>query len=482
MSEFAAVDDVHGRLAGSAIVAEYLRRTPTSARFAEEARGILPGGITHDARHLLPYPIYVDRAKGSRKWDVDGNEYVDYAGGHGALLLGHNHPTVVEAIERQLERGTHFGTCHEPEIRWGALVQRLMPSSQRIRFTSSGTEATLLAVRLARAATGKRKLLRFGGHFHGWHDHMAFGVSDGVDAPTSPGVLREITENVVFAPPDDADATALMLAADDDIAAVIIEPTGASWGQVPVEREFVRALRGATERHGVLLIFDEVISGFRCSPGGAQEALGVRPDLTTLAKILAGGLPGGAVAGRRDILELLEFADTRDPHTGQPHTGQPGRPLAKVPHHGTFNGNPLSAAAGIATLEIIATTDACRRAADYAARLRDELSRVIAEEGVRWSVYGTYSGFHIFTNPEGASITADDISAGKVDFRTLKARPNPALMMKLRLAMLIHGVELFVWPGGPTSAVHGDDDLTRTVDAFRHSLQMLKDEDEIAVS
>jgi glutamate-1-semialdehyde 2,1-aminomutase len=394
--------------------------------------------------------------------------------------LGHNHPTVVEAIERQLERGTHFGACHELEIRWGALVQQLMPSAQRLRFTSSGTEATLLAVRLARAATGKKKLLRFAGHFHGWHDHMAFGVSGDFDASSSPGILPEITENVVLTLPNDVDATARILAADDDIAAVIIEPTGASWGQVPVLPEFVRALRDATERHGVLLIFDEVISGFRCAPGGAQGVLSIRPDMTTLAKILAGGLPGGAVAGRRDIMELLEFADTRVAKTGRPHTEKGGEPRPKVPHHGTFNGNPLSAAAGIATLEIVATTDACDRAADYATRLRGELNRVIAEEGVPWSVYGTYSGFHIFTNPEGAAITADDISSGKVDYRTLKARPNPALMMKLRLAMLIHGVELFSWPGGPTSAVHSDDDLAHTAAAFGHSLRMLEDEGEFA--
>ncbi|MEZ6071682.1 MAG: aspartate aminotransferase family protein [Pirellulales bacterium] len=473
MNQSSAVAEVLGRMADSAIVAEYRRRTPTSARFADEARHVLPGGITHDARHVLPYPLYVERAHGSRKWDVDGNEYVDYAGGHGALLLGHNHPVVTEAIQRQLERGTHFGTCHELELRWGALVQRLMPSAERLRFTSSGTEATLLAVRLARAATGRKKLLRFAGHFHGWHDHMAFGVSGGFDAPSSPGVLPEITENVVLAPPDDTQATERILAASDDIAAVIIEPTGASWGQVPVQPEFLHALRDATTRHGALLIFDEVISGFRCSPGGAQAVLGIRPDLTTLAKILAGGLPGGAVAGRRDVLELLEFADVRAAELGTDVAPRP-----KVPHHGTFNGNPLSAAAGIATLEIVATGDACQRASDYAERLRTALNGVIADERLDWSVYGTYSGFHVFTNPAGESITADDIAAGRVDYRTLKSRPDPALLMKLRLAMLVHGVELFSWPGGPTSAVHDERDLALTVAAFGSALQMLKDEGE----
>ena len=441
---------------------QYIARTPGSRAWAERARGVFPSGITHDSRYLEPYPLYVTRALGARKWDVDGHEYVDYGGGHGALLLGHSHPAVVEALVKQAALGTHFGASHELEVRWGELVQKLVPSAERVRFTSSGTESTLLALRLARAFTGRTKLVRFLGHFHGWHDHMAFGVSNLFDGAPSPGVLPEIAKQVVLAPPGDEAATRAALDSGD-VAAVIIEPTGASWGQVPVSPAFLQFLRRETAARGIVLIFDEVISGFRCSPGGAQQALGIRPDLTTLAKIIAGGLPGGAVVGRRDILEGLDFAATAASGRG------------KVPHQGTFNANPLSAVAGIATLELLATTDACERANRYAARLRAALADVVARAGVPWVVYGSYSGFHIFTNPQGLAVSTADFDACRVDYKVVKSATR-ATNHALRLAMILRGVDLFSWPGGPTSAVHTEDDLQRTVEAFAGAIGQMKAE------
>jgi glutamate-1-semialdehyde 2,1-aminomutase len=453
-------------LASSKIVAEYRRRTPNSARLAAEAAAVFPSGVTHDGRYLQPYPIYVERAAGSRKWDVDGHEYVDYAGGHGALLLGHNHPHVTQAVRQQLERGTHYGSCNELEIRWGQAVQRLVPSAERVRFTSSGTEATMLALRLARAYTGRQKIMHFLGHFHGWHDHVAFGVSSHYDGTPTPGVLNEVATNVVMAPPGDVEATRRLFGAHD-LAAVIIEPTGASWGQVPVLPEFLHFLREISSAQNVVLIFDEVISGFRCSPGGAQGVFGIRPDLTTLAKSVAGGFPGGAIVGKSEIMDALSF------------TGGTGPQREKIPHQGTFNANPVSAAAGIAALEVVGTTDACQRASDYAARLREGLTRVLRDEGVNWVVYGTFSSFHIFTNPENLLITAEEIEAGKYDYRTLKGRGRPDVVTRLRLGMLLHGVEIFSWPGGPTSAVHTAEDLERTVEAFRQTLRMLREEGDV---
>jgi glutamate-1-semialdehyde 2,1-aminomutase len=452
-------------LADSPIVREYLRRTPQSRQWAERARAVFPSGITHDARRLEPYPIFVARAQGSRKWDLDGNEYVDYAGGHGALLLGHNPPPIVEAIRRQAALGTHYGACHGLEVRWGEIVQQLLPSAERVRFTSSGTEATLLALRLARAFTGRPKIMRLLGHFHGWHDHAAFGVSGNFDGTPTPGVLPELAEQVVLAPPGDP-RVAEELLGRGDVAAVILEPTGASWGKVPLDPAYLHALRQLTAWHGALLVFDEVITGFRVSPGGAQQQFGIRPDLTTLAKILAGGLPGGALVGRRDVLDLLAFDQTGS-----------GRP--KVPHHGTYNANPLSAAAGIAMLEIVRDTDACARANEYARRLREALNRVLREEGVPWAVYGTFSGFHFFLNPAGDAVSASDIESGRCDWRALKAPVRPSLGTKLRLGMLIHGVELFSWPGGPTSSVHGEADLVQTAEALRATLRMLRAEGEL---
>ncbi|MBS0210822.1 MAG: aspartate aminotransferase family protein [Planctomycetes bacterium] len=447
--------------AAEKLTALFRQRTPRSAELAREAKSLLPSGIAHDSRYLEPYSIYVERAAGSRKWDVDGNEYVDYAGGHGALLLGHNPPAVVEAVNRQLALGTHFGTNHPLELRWARLIQQLMPSAERVRFTASGTEATLLALRLARAFTGRSKVVRFLGHFHGWHDHMAFGVTSHFDGTPTPGVLPELAHEILLARPNDIAGVEALLARGD-VAAVIIEPTGGSWGQTPIVPEFVGALREATTRHGALLILDEVITGFRCSPGGAQQVLGVTPDLTTLAKIVAGGLPGGAVVGRREVLDLLDFAAS----------AQAGR--EKVGHQGTFNANPLSAAAGIATIEIVAQTDACARANDYAARLREALQRVVRDEQLPWVVYGTYSGFHIFTNPDRLPVTAADIEAGRVDYQVLK-RVDRQTSFLLRLGMLAHGVEIFSWPGGPTSSVHNGEDLQRTVEAFRATVQALRE-------
>jgi glutamate-1-semialdehyde 2,1-aminomutase len=445
-------------VATRSIVDLYRERTPNSARLYERASKVFPSGITHDSRVLDPYPIFVTHAAGSRKWDADGHEYVDYAGGHGALLLGHNHPQVTAAVAEQLGRGTHYGACHELEVRWAELVQRLVPSAERVRFTNSGTEATLLAVRLARAATGKRKIVRFLGHFHGWHDHMAFGVSGQYDGRPTPGVLPSVAEEIRLAPPGDLEATRRVLD-EPDVAGAIIEPTGASWGQVPLRPEFLAGLRELTAERQQVLIFDEVISGFRCSPGGAQASFGIMPDLTTLAKIVAGGLPGGAIVGRADILDRLDFAACQ----------VAGR--EKVPHQGTFNANPLSAAAGIATLELVASTDACERASAYAARLRAALNAVLHDERRDWVVYGSFSGFHIFTNPRHLPITAEEIDSGQHDYRTLKA-VDRQVINNLRLGMLIHGVDIFGWPGGPTSAVHTDEDLQRTVEAFRRTLRL----------
>lgn len=440
----------------------YLQRTPGSRRWAERAQQVFPSGITHDSRFLEPYPLYITRAAGSHKWDVDGNEYVDYAGGHGALLLGHNHPQVVAAVSEQLARGTHYGSSHELEVRWGEAVQKLLPSAERVRFTASGTESTLLALRLARAFTGRRKIVRFLGHFHGWHDHMAFGVASRFDGSPSAGVVPGIASEVLLAPPNDVAGTQQVLD-QGDIAAVIIEPTGASWGQVPVLDSFLHELRRMTLERGILLIFDEVITGFRCSPGGAQQCVGIRPDLTTLAKIVAGGLPGGALVGRRDVLDGLDF-------TAAAASGR-----EKVVHQGTFNANPLAAAAGIATLDIVGSTDACDRANQYAARLRAALRDMIYDEGIPWFVYGTYSGFHIFTNPHGLAISAEDIEQARVDYKVIKSAER-SMNHRLRIGAILHGVELFSWPGGPTSAVHTDADLEQTVAAVRGAIRLLKEE------
>lgn len=445
-----------------AIHSRFEQRTPGSRRLTAEAHGVFPSGLTHDARHIFPYPIYVDRAAGSRKWDVDGHEYVDYFGGHGALLLGHNDPVVTQAVRNQLDRGTHYGSCHVLELRWAQLVQQLMPAAERIRFTSSGTEATLLAFRLARAFTSRPRILRFLTHFHGWHDHASFGVASHHDGTPTPGVLPDVAQNVALCPPNDLAAVRELLGSRDDIGGVILEPTGASWGQIPTPPAFLQDLRELTAQRGVLLIFDEVVTGFRCSPGGAQACFGIRPDLITLAKVLAGGFPGGAIAGRTDVMNLLD-------HEASARSGR-----EKIAHQGTFNANPVSAAAGIAALTVIAQSDACRRATDFAARLQEAMRKVIHDERLPWIVYGTFSSFHLFLNPQEESVTPAQIEAGEFDWRKLKAASSSPVAGLLRVGMLAHGVDIARWPGGVTSAVHDDDDVARTSDALRATIQMMK--------
>ena len=286
------------------ILEEYIQKHPGSASLYEEARGHFPGGVTHDTRYLLPFPLYVTHASGPLKRDVDGNEYVDYVCGHGALILGHSHPAITTAVSEQLSRGSHLGASTEEEIRWARAIKALMPSVEKVRFHSSGTEATLMAMRMARAYTGKSVVIRFQEHFHGWHDYV---VTRG-DVPT-PGVPETTARSMIVLPAEDISAVEHALVQDGDVAAVILEPTGAHMGQLPLAPRFLEELREVTRRHGVLLIMDEVVTGFRVAPGGAQGRFGIDPDLTTMAKIVAGGLPGGALGGQAEIMDMIAFRD-----------------------------------------------------------------------------------------------------------------------------------------------------------------------------
>ena len=445
----------------SGILAAYRDLTPTSRALFEEARRSFPSGITHDSRRLEPYGVYVERAEGPRKWDVDGNEYIDYFGGHGALLLGHNDGDVMAAVAAALARGTHFGASHEGELRWAQQVQAMVPSAEKVRFTSSGTEATLLALRLARAVTGRQRILRIRTHFHGWHDHMASGYASHFDGSPASGVVAGIAESTALIDPEDL-AGARAALAEGDIAAAILEPTGATTGMVPASAAFLEGLREATAAAGTALVFDEVVTGFRVSPGGAQAHYGVRPDLTAFAKILAGGLPGGAVVGRAEFFERLDFDATRE------------KGLEKVGHQGTYNANPGAAAAGLAALSKIAATDACGRANAMGDRLRAGLNEAIREAGAPWAAYGEFSIFHIFTNPAGrADVSPDSFDPFACPYEELKGNA-PGVAQKLRLALNVQGVDFTGWPGGTISATHGEAEIDATAGAFAHALAMLK--------
>jgi glutamate-1-semialdehyde 2,1-aminomutase len=436
----------------------YADAFPRSRKLHEQARGIFPNGVTHDARHLEPFPVYVERALGSRKWTVEGRELIDYWSGHGAILLGHSHPAVVQAVQTQMEKATHPGACHEREIEWGQWVQRLLPSAERLRFTASGTEATMMALRLARLFTGRPRILKFAGHFHGWNDFLYPGA-DAPHAEPVPGIPKPIADYTVIVPPNDLNRVEETLRNDPDIAGVILEPTGGHWSQVPLRGPFLHGLREITARYNRLLIFDEVITGFRVSSGGAQVHYDIQPDLTTLAKILAGGLPGGCVAGRADVLAHLEF--------------RPGK--EKMRHPGTFNANPLSASAGIATLQLVAEGQVCARANAAARQLRQRINALFADRGAAWVAYGEFSAFKLLPGYQGPRPTGDDFLPYGGDLAKLDGGANPKLVHAFRQGMLLHGVDL-MGLGGMTTAAHTETDIEQTVAAVSNTLDLLRAE------
>src|SRR5712691_1679411 len=443
--------------APTAIDDAFRKRFARSAELYARSREAIAGGITHDSRNFAPFPIYVERADGSRKWDVDGNELVDHWMGHGSLLLGHNKPRVTAAVAEQVHKGTHYGACHELEVAWAEQIARLVPSAELVRFTMSGTEATMLALRDARAFTGREKVIRFAGHFHGWHDYAMAGYQPPFDTPTSTGVPKAVSESMLVAYPNNIDSVRELLDAHaDQVAAVILEPGGGSNGIIPTSLPFLRDVRALTAQRGVVLIFDEVITGFRDSPGGAQQVYGVTPDLTTLAKIVAGGLPGGAVVGKREVMEVQTFK-------GELHKDR----FERVLQQGTFNANPMSAAAGLTALQIVAEGWATEQANQAGEQLRSGLRDCLERRGVAGAVLGECSVFQVLLG-EGMEEAAET-----TDVQRLMA--GRGAVNTLRKAMLLNGVDL-MRSGGFTSIVHGDQELSHTINAFDVSLQALQSE------
>lgn len=338
---------------------------------ASRAAAVLPGGVTHAARTYAP-SIYVARSQGSHKWLVDGRELIDYTMGHGALILGHAHPVVVDALTRQVARGTHYGAAHPLEVEWAERICALVESVDEVRFTQSGTEAAMLGLRVARAATGRDVVVKLDGHFHGWSDAVSVNLEGGAPRPATGVPEAELlTTRVVPA----GDLVALRGAlADGSIAAVIFEGSGAHYGHNPLPAGYAQALRLECDRAGVLLIIDEVVTGFRVATGGMQSVLGIRPDLTLFGKVMAGGLPGGALGGRRALMELL---------------------ATTIEHPGTFNANPLTATAGIATLDICADGQPQAMATGCAEALEAGWAGVLRRRGIDGRVWRLASIVHL---------------------------------------------------------------------------------------
>ena len=434
----------------------YLAGHRRSRELYEGAKAIFPSGVTHDTRYVSPFPVFMTAGRGPRKWDVDGNEYLCYVMGHGALILGHSHPAIVSAVKEQIEKGTHLGSSTELELRWARAVRSLVPSAEKIRFHSSGTEATLMALRLARAFTGKSKILMFIDHFHGWHDYAVQESGKWASA----GVPLPVFESTVKIPVGDSAAVEKVLKSDPDIAGVILEPTGASMGCYPVRPEFVRELRQLTERYGALLLFDEVVTGFRVSPGGAQQTLGVKPDVTTFAKILGGGLPGGAVGGRAEVIDMLSFH-------GDPAWDK-GR---RVSHAGTFNANPLSAAAGVLCLETIASEPVNRIADGSAERLKNGLNAVLRKKRATGVAYSNASLVWVLFG-----VDHDGADPYSLHHDAIRAALSSPTAKTFKQAMINEGVDIMGTGEFIVSAVHEEADIDATEDAFERAVTNMKKE------
>ena len=424
-----------------------MQRTKSEQLF-EQAQKYIPGGVNSPVRSFLAVggtPAFLARGQGSRVWDVDGNEYIDYLGSWGPLVLGHAHPAVVDAVKEAAEKGTSFGAPVEQEVALATLICQALPSVEMVRLVNSGTEACMSAIRLARAFTGRNKVVKFAGCYHGHADGLLVKAGSGAmthGIPTSAGVPESYASETLVAEYNQLSTVEAAFASfPPDIAAIIVEPVAGNMGVVPPAAGFLEGLRRLTADNGALLIFDEVITGFRISYGGAQGLFGVSPDITCLGKIIGGGLPVGAYGGRREIMERVA-------------------PLGDMYQAGTLSGNPLAVAAGVAALDELKQPDVYARLDAMAQRLTDGLSQVFNRAEVPSTINRVGSMFTGFFNP------------GPVDTLAQVEQSDVSAYGRYFHAMLDRGVYLAPsqFEAGFISLAHTEDDIDRTIAAAEASL------------
>ena len=425
------------------IAGEYIKAHQRSQRLHERAEQVFAAnGVTHVRRVLDPFRPYITHAKGSKKWDVDGNEYIDYVLGHGALMLGHGHPDVVRAVQEQMAKGVHYGESHELEIEWAELIKSMMPSMERIEFFSCGQEANMMAIRLARIYTERGKVLRFEENFHGWADELI--------AP-APGV---VTNNVCLIPGHDLDRLEKELATRE-YAILMVEGGGAHMaGQIPWETDFIRALPGLTQKYGTVLLIDEVVTGFRDSTGGWQASVGVTPELTSLGKTIGGGLGVGALGGKADIMDILRPKPA---------------PKQFVRHSGTWNANPLTAAAGVAACRLYQTGEVQARLNQLGAYLRRRGNQAMKEQGVSGRLYGR-SIVWLYLGPVDYEPSDDRLPPTKDTRKLLRGGTNKA---RLCLHLLHRGIATMGARFFILSSAHNEGDIDQTIEALGDSLDAM---------
>jgi glutamate-1-semialdehyde 2,1-aminomutase len=418
-----------------------------SKELFERAARYMPGGVSSPVRAYTPYPFFTTRAKGSRIYDIDGRAYLDYCLAYGPLVLGHGNEEVKNAVIEQLENGWLYGTPHEKEIELAKKIISFYPSVEMVRFVNTGSEATMAGIRLARGFKERDKIVKIEGGFHGAHDGVLVKAGSGATTfgiPDSKGVPKDFVRNTLQVPFNNAAALSALLERNSgEVAAVILEPVMGNVGPIPPEEGYLIDVRKITRENDVLLIFDEVITGFRLALGGAQEFYGVDADLTILGKIVGGGFPIGVLGGKKAIMELLA-------------------PSGAVYQAGTFSGNPVSITAGLKTIEILEREQVPQRINKLGERMRTALSEIVRDFGVEASVSDVGSMFKVFFSAGGSSVKnyADALRCDKKQY------------MKLFHAMLSSGI--FLPPSqfetNFISFAHTEEDIERTIEAYKNNL------------
>lgn len=422
-----------------------------SERLFEKARKLIPGGVNSPVRAFEPYPFFSKCAQGSHIFDVDGHEYIDYCLGYGPLILGHAPPRIIEAVNEQLKKGTLYGTPTEKEVELAELVTKLVPSAEMVRLVTTGAEATMSAIRAARGYSERKKIIKFEGCYHGAHDSVLVKAGSGATTfgiPDSLGIPEETTGNTVILPFNDSEKLEEEVKArKGELAAVILEPVIGNIGVVTPKEGFLETVRELTEDYGIVLIFDEIITGFRLALGGAQEYYGIMPDMTTLGKILGGGLPMAAYAGKEEIMKTIA-------------------PSGKVYQAGTYSGNPVSVTAALETLRLLRDKresfypEIENKCKEIVRRLR----MVIDENDLRLQINHVASMFQVFFTEKPV-----------YDYKTAKTADNKKFMLYQR-RLLDKGIFIppSQWETCFLSSEHSEQDIQRTIEVAEETINLLK--------
>ena len=439
-------------------VTEYLQMTPKSSALFGRAQKSLPGGNTRHTYLFKPRPLYVEKGYGCRIIDADGNELFDFVNNMGALILGHNNAAVVKAVKGAIDQGDSFGAPTHYEIELAEIMCEAVPCAERVRFLVTGTEATMTALRAARAYSGKERIGKFEGHYHGTHDYAQVSTHpsfDRVGSPSSPaavpdsaGVPGDVVKSIIVLPWNDLPACETIIREHkDELAAVILDPIANGSGVIPPKDEFLKGLRECTEANGILLIFDEIISGFRIAYGGAQECYRVTPDMATYGKIIGGGYPAGAVVGTEEIMQVFDGSKGAEP---------------KVKHYGTFNAQPLAMVAGVATLTQL-KPELYEKIGNFAKQVKIEIEKTLADQHIKGCVSNAGSFLYLI------HFGVDELT----NFRDLKSEDRE-LVSQFGLGSICKGVYFVPSRSANVSAAFTAKDISLAIEKMKNVLGEMK--------